>query len=223
MVANDLRSDPAVCSLARVVRENKGVVYSAPPEALAEVCGLAGRLRRPVSELEEDVWAAEAAEAAAATAAPAVHRSLSGVVGPAAVSSLSTAVSSLSDEAQEELMCLEAMWGIDGKFRRKTASSFQLLVDGDDGGDASGAGAAGWLVLEVTLPTDYPAEAPAVRIHGSSRVRGASLSGARKASAANALHAFVEGRAAGEPLLVELHEEARRWLEAATPQELESY
>ena len=47
-------------------------------------------------------------------------------------------------------MCLEAMWGIDGKFRRKTASSFQLLVDGDDGGDASGAGAAGWLVLEVT-------------------------------------------------------------------------
>ena len=58
LVANDLRSDPAVCSLARVVRENKGVIYSAPPEALAEVCGLAGRLRRPVSELEEDVWAA---------------------------------------------------------------------------------------------------------------------------------------------------------------------
>ena len=54
-------------------------------------------------------------------------------------------------------------------------------------------------------------------------MRGASLSGARKASAANALHACVEGCAAGEPLLVELHEEARRWLKAATPQELESY
>jgi len=218
-------SDPEVLSLAKLVRASKGAVHSTPTEALVEVCGLAGRLRRPVTDVEEDAWEAEAAARQEAAAAPTPTRSLSEVAGPlgqqvermgsngsaastaAATAAAAAAAAGLSEAAQEELVCLEACFGIDGRFRRKTCASFQLLVDGAEG-DVS----AGYLVLEVSLPAEYPTAAPAVRIHGSSRLHGASLSGAAKAEAAEALRACAEARS-GEPLLYELHETARVWLE----------
>ena len=173
-------SDPAVLSLAKLVRASKGAVHSTPTEALVEVCGLAGRLRRPVTDVEEDAWEAEAAARQEAAAAPTPIRSLSKVAGPlgqqvermgsngsaastAAATAAAAAAAGLSEAAQEELVCLEACFGIDGRFRRKTCASFQLLVDGAEG-DVS----AGYLVLEVSLPAEYPTAAPAVRIHWGS-------------------------------------------------------
>lgn len=196
-------SDPAVAALAKRVRASKGAVHVVAVSEVAGVCGLAGRLRRPVCEEEEEAWEEERRLEASV---PAVSRSLSKLIGPALNGgSDASCNSSLGDEACDELTLLEASFAIDGHYRRLTEASFQLLVD-----DAE----AGFLVMEVGLPTSYPDAAPTVRIHGSSRVHGSNMSRAMRVAASDALEASMQQNL-GTPMLFELHEAARAWLEEA--------
>lgn len=197
-------TDPAVAALAKRVRASKGDVFTVAVAEVAGVCGLAGRLRRPVCEEEEEAWEEELRLEATV---PAMARSLSKLVGPALEEgSEASCDSSLGDEARDELTLLEASFGIDGHYRRLMQASFQLLVDAD--------GDAGFLVMEVGLPEAYPSAAPTVRIHGSSRVHGSNMSRAMRAAASDALEASMKQNV-GTPMLFELHEAARAWLEEA--------
>lgn len=181
------------------------------PASLSDVCGLAATLRHPISD-DELLAALEAPSSDDADDAPVpipgVRRSLSNwpsACDQPAVASPSTAT--IANAASDELLLLEAMYALDGKFRSIDNRRFQLCVDGDAGNGNWTEGT--YVLLDATLPTQYPAEPPTLRVVRG-RHHGVALPTAKRQACVE--HCLAHLPQGDEPVMMIVVELIREWM-----------
>ena len=206
-VAPEWAEHAALPALSSKVLASKGRIfqYKQPQQALSRVCGLAAVLRFEMDGADDDKETAHLSESA--TSEPSMlpaTRTLSSVLPWARWTT--TTVPDDEDDADAELLLLAAMFSADRKVRFVEKNRFLLLVDG-------ATHCEDWLVLDVTIPTGYSSGAsmPVVLVSQVS-IAGSSPECKQHVFAPEA-HPADEQSNEPQPMLLDIYEKARDWLE----------
>ena len=219
LIASHLTHDPKWEPLRRQIRANRGTVHVVGAKSplspeLEKTCGLAACLRFPVADNcmdidttmdTENLQPNRSPDTSTSPLAPPVARTLSQLLpatGPACWDEEAAPAPHLQEERDAELELMHAMFAADRKLKVLSTSRIALLVDDPE--------EEGWVVLDVALPAQYPAERPLVAIAHSAFASSHGSHGCLLACT-DALSEAEEGA----PVLLLLYEAAREWLAAA--------